>query len=222
MTTLRNVPAWFAAQLAETVEWCQERVDSSDPERCLRSTALQPQLGRHEGNVTALWVGPQMVEGVVQRRRQLLAATGWQGNDSPGLRGGQLLLCAYEYTNHNGLTAAETSGFLDDHDVPPWDTWVGEVAGLPGSDPPATWGGTWPPTLMSSLSLGNRPPHSGLLVCWIPSAFIAAVQSGIDIECIGMLCWAGKLVEGGGAGPRFDRVVPEWLLRLAAETQVAE
>jgi hypothetical protein len=179
-TSTHDMPGWFTAQLAETVEWCQGRVDLSDPERCLRSPKLRPQLGPHDGTATALWVNPEMVEGVVQRRRQLLAERGWLGsNELPVLRGGQLLLCAYEYTNHNGATAAETSGFLDDHDVPPWDTWIGEVAGLPGSDPPGTWGGTGPPTLMSALSLGTRPPHSGMLVCWIPSVFIDVVQGGL-------------------------------------------
>jgi hypothetical protein len=214
----RDLPDWFAAQLGETVEWCQDRADIVDPEHCLRSSELQPELGPYDGSVTALWVNSEMIEGVVQRRKQLLRSRGWSGSNdlTAAMRGGRLLLCAYEYTNHNGATAGDTSGFFDDHDVPPWDTWVGEVAGLPGRDPPGTWGGTWPPTLRSTLSMGKEPPHNGLLVCWIPPAFIDAGQRALAVECVGMVCWAGEPIESGGAGPRLDHVVPEWLVRFAA------
>ena len=212
-----DVPDWFAAQLAETVEWCRDRANIVDPEHCLRSPELQPDLGPYDGSVTALWVNPEMIEGVVQRRKQLLRSRGWRGSHAfPAKLGGRLLLCAHEYTNHNGATAGDTAGFFDDHDVPPWDTWIGEVAGLPGNDPVGTWGGIWPPTLRSTLSMGKEPPHTGLLVCWIPPAFVDAGQRALAVECVGMLSWAGEPIESGGAGPRFDRVVPEWLVRLAA------
>lgn len=212
----RDVPDWFAAQLAETIEWCRGRAIIDDPQHCLRSSNLQPELGPYDGSVTALWVNPEMVEGVVQRRKRLLRARGWDGSHGlPAIQDGRLLLCAYEYTNHNGATACDTSGFFDDHDAPPWDTWIGEVAGLTGHDTPGTWGGTWPPTLRSTLSMGKEPPHSGLLACWIPPAFIDAGQRALAVECVGMLCWAGVPIESGGAGPRFDHVVPEWLVRFA-------
>jgi hypothetical protein len=213
----RDVPDWFAAQLAETICWCNDRANVLDAQHCLRSPELQPDLGPHDGSFTALWVNREMIDDVVQRRRQVLRSREGNGSHSPSeMRSGRLLLCAYEYTNHNGLTAGQTAGFFDEHDVPPWDTWVGEVAGLSAHDEPATWGSTWPPTLPSMLSMGERQPHSGLLVCWVPPAFIEAGQRALEVECVGMLCWADDPISRSVIGPRFDRVVPEWLVGFTA------
>lgn len=182
----------------------------------MRSPELRPDLEAYSSDDRAICVHPAMIRDLA-RKRQVALSLGKHIVDS-ALRPeafGRLLVCAYDYTNHNGATAKETEYFLDEHDVPPWDSWVGEVRGLGSASASGTWGGTWPPTLGSTL--GEAPPNQGLLVCWIPAEFMANVERGLEVECIGMLCWADTPVRGGAAGPDFDSVVPSWLTALALQ-----
>jgi hypothetical protein len=128
---------------------------------------------------------------------------------------GRLLVSAYDYTNSNGATAGYTGYFLDENDVPPWDIWVGEVQGLGQATAPGTSGGMWPPTLDSTLN--DKPPNQGLLVSWVPGEFIGVVEQGLEVECMGMMCWADTAVRDGGAAPDFSAVVPTWLKHLAVQ-----
>lgn len=207
-------PFWFFQQLAETQRWRQSRAMSQDLEHCLRSPELRPALEMYYSNDRAIWVQTEMIREVTAQRKAKLA----QGNEGRGLSShlasdGRLLLCAYDYTNHNGATAAATDLFFDEHDVPPWDTWVGEVMGLGSAQAPGIWGGEWPPTLDSTV--GQAPPNQGLLVCWIPTEFVRIVERALEIECVGMLCWADAPIRGGAAGPDFGSVVPSWLREFA-------
>jgi hypothetical protein len=209
-------PDWFVKQLAESRLWCQPRARVGDPELCLRSSDLRPDLETYYSEDRAIWVHPAMIREVVHKRHIALASR-HQRVELVDLTGatGRLLLCAYDYTNHNGATADETSYFLDDHDVPPWDSWVAEVQGLGKASSPAAMGGAWPPTLDSTL--GREPPNQGLLVSWIPAEFIGLVERGLEVECVGMLCWADTPRRGGAAGPDFAAVIPRWLTALALQ-----
>ena len=128
---------------------------------------------------------------------------------------GRLLVSAYDYTNFNGATAGQTGYFLDENDVPPWDSWVGEVQGLGNAPAPGTWGGTWPPTAESWLN--GKPPNQGLLVSWVPAEFIGVVERGLEVECMGMMCWADTAVRIGTGAPDFNAVVPTWLKHLSLQ-----
>ena len=52
-------------------------------------------------------------------------------------------------------------------------------------------------------------------MCWIPNEFVRIVERAIEIECVGMLCWADVPARGGEAGPDFGSVIPHWLSELA-------
>jgi hypothetical protein len=201
------VPAAFRRQLAETIEWCVVRATEGGPDR-LRSQELRPDTAREESSAQALCVSSELITGVVETRRRVLAELGWAVTvGATNLAGGRLLVSAYEYTNHNGASAGATGDYLDEDDVPPWDTWIGEVAGLQGGED------DWPPTLASHL--GDGPPNRGLLVSWVPRAFIPVIQAGLEVECMGMLCWADQPSEGHGGSPRFGQILPRWLCQLA-------
>ncbi len=156
-----EVPAWFAAQLRETVEFCLPRVRVDDPIWCLRSTELTP-----PGYEDREWIDrppglePKTVQAVIDKRKLALADPG-RTVEAGQLHGGRLLLSAHEASNDNGLTASISGYYFDDSDVPPWDTWI---CVLPGDD--------------------------SLLVAWVPSEFQEIVQESIANECIGMLAWA--------------------------------
>ena len=207
-------PEWFLRQLAETRLWCQARANVDDPEHCLRSSELRPVLEANGSEDRAIWLHPKMIGDVARRRHIALSSSGVKDDSMSTVEAtGRVLLCAYDYTNHNAATAVTTNYFLDEHDVPPWDCWVGEVRGLGSASAPGSIGEAWPPTLDSTL--GQKPPNQGLLVCWIPTEFIGVVDRGLEVECIGMLCWADMPVRGGAAGPDFDSVIPTWLRGLA-------
>lgn len=122
------------------------------------------------------------------------------------------MLCAYDYTNHNGVTAHTTGYFLDNNDVPPWDTWVAGVTGLPACDSSGNRDDCWPPTLSATLEGGKR--NRDLLVSWIPQQFASVINQAIEAECIGMIVWADDLRPNNGTGPRWQDIVPDWLRNI--------
>src|SRR5215467_3527637 len=94
-------PKWFLRQLAETCVWCQERTDITDPEHCLRSLELRPDLTAYRSEDRAIWVHSEMIREVARRRRIAL----WSGpivKAAQAFEGlGRLLVSAYDYTNSN-------------------------------------------------------------------------------------------------------------------------
>jgi hypothetical protein len=204
-----KAPFWFLQQLAETIVWCHVRADLGDPEHCLRSSELQPDFEGDGSDARDFWPSPELIVEVVEKRHTILYQESQHTVPVSSIWArGRLLVSAYPYSNHNGATAHESDFFFNHNDVPPWDTWVAEVEGLPGEDAP----GAWPPTLASKMSDGE--PHRGLLVSWIPEVFIPVASKAIELEVIGMLCWADEPPGARRAGPRFDLVIPDWLRNL--------
>lgn len=200
-------PAWFHRQFAETLAWCSGRASLDDPEQCLRSRELQPSFGSSPEGARWLEVDPGMIETLVRTRRSLLAASGSPGGSCPPYEKGRLLACQYECTNFNGITAHNSGYYFDNNDVPPWDTWVGEVVGEGPSERTST---SWRLAIRAFREM--VPPDWGmrLLVAWVPEPFAPRVTAAIDCECAGMLWWADDPVEQYPA-------VPEWLREFAGQ-----
>jgi len=208
-----QAPFWFLQQLAETIVWCHVRADADDPEHCLRSVELKPDFEKDDSDARDLWPSPESIAEVVEKRHTILYQKSQNTVPASSIWArGRLLVSAYQYSNHNGYTGHETGYFFNDNDVPPWDTWVGEVEGLPGEDAPGTPHGAWPRNVVSGLS--GTDPHRGLLVSWIPEVFVPLVSKAIELEVKGMLCWSDEPRAGTGGAPRFDLVIPEWLRNL--------
>ena len=134
----------FKQSLAETIAWCAPRASLADPVFCLRASALWPAI-RHkdfydEGalHVDNTWKDfldtlsiektATAVDTLIRERGELLQS----GNSlssaiTEGLAGGRLLLSAPDYGFFDGASKAESCGFIDDGDTPPWDTWVSFV-----------------------------------------------------------------------------------------------
>jgi hypothetical protein len=121
-------------------------------------------------------------------------------------------LCAYDYTNHNALTERETDGYFDEHDNPPWDTWVCEVPCLSGESSKPGYGESWPPNIGSILD--HEGPFEVILATWVPKIFVAAVDRAIAVECVGMLLWAGSEYPESPLAPKYKEVLPLWLQEL--------
>lgn len=93
-----------------------------------------------------------------------------------------------------------TGGYLDELDVPPWDTWVAEVQGVQRA---------LPPTIISYVYGGE--PNRGVLVAWVPREFVPLIDLAMDEECMGMLCGADTPAATGPGDLTFADIIPTWL-----------
>jgi hypothetical protein len=61
------------------------------------------------------------------------------------------------------------------------------------------------------------PLNRGILIAWIPRLFVPLAEKGIQTECMGMLGWLDEPSRSVGGAPRWECVLPSWLLRVAQE-----
>jgi hypothetical protein len=158
--------------LLEAVAWTSEHADPDDPAHCLRSPPLAPYIFNDSRYHT--------VNDVVTARHLELEATGrvpriggrfdalvevaalGLADVAPLVSEGLLLVWERDTTIDDGAGQAETRGYLDESDMPPWDTWVAYVDGS---------------------------SHPGCLVSWVPPPFIPAVDNAIQVNAYGALYW---------------------------------
>jgi len=79
-----------------------------------------------------------------------------------------LLVYFPDFELADGAAEAETDGFFDVNDTPPWDTWVALF-----SDPELT-------------GAGSRAVY---LVSWVPESLIAVVQRGLEVSMTDCIAW---------------------------------
>jgi hypothetical protein len=105
----------FERRLAETVAWCEPQARASDPATSLRSDSLRPRVLEIDR--------PSIVRNVADARaRSLLVRDGRGDRMTSGLAGGRLLAYFPDDDLSDGAAEAETNGFFDVHNTPPWDT----------------------------------------------------------------------------------------------------
>lgn len=118
--------AAFRQSLAETIAWCTARATLSDPQRCLRTPALESGNLYHGLSFTERQA---CVATVIQARSRLLHAAGVSPlAPASDLAGGRLLLFDPNGSLSDGAAAIGSQQFFDDDNVPPWDCWVLYVA----------------------------------------------------------------------------------------------
>ena len=152
---------WFELALAQTIAWCAPRADPHDPANSLRSTGLRPKVLGNDRQLE--------VSGVVASRRHcdpaVEAATEVQ--TAADLQGGRLLVYFPDEELSDGAAEAESAGFFDVFNAPPWDTWV-----------------AW---LDDDRSGAARRYSGPYLVSWVPPSFLDLAAAGIFVnpeECI--------------------------------------
>lgn len=199
----------FLSSLKDTIEWCKGKVDVGQPKVCLRSDRQREIILSHGEDPDAIWISSQLIADVLIARGKIK-----QENVEKPLDG-RVLFCAYDYTNHNGLTDDETDGYFDEHDSPPWDTWICEIPCNHGNSKKSGYGESWPPNITSIFSEGG--PEELILAAWVPSGFIDVVQQAIDIECCGMIFWADSEYPESPLSPKYQEVIPQWLKEMYIE-----
>ncbi len=75
-----------------------------------------------------------------------------------------MLLFEYDRSTCVGAPEYGSDRFFNECDVPPWDTWVGE------------------------LSI----EHRDVLIAWVPPEFVALAIGGIEEDAYGLFHWADK------------------------------
>lgn len=139
----------FWESLAKTIAWCLPKADLTNPALCLRSPDSRPRLfttGHLNTTAEAL-------------RHRYGAPPPVAPRD---LCGGRLLIYWPDMDLADGAAEAESRGFLDVNNTPPWDTWVAFV---------------------------HYPDNSeqSYLVAWVPPEFIRLADAGIQVipeECV--------------------------------------
>lgn len=146
----------FRERLAETISWCQRRVALGKLPESLRSPALAPPPA-------TAW--PTTIRAVAEARLRLLGRS-WRRSLDP--LGGGLLFVYFPTPPHSGgRAAAASSGYLDERDTPPWDTWVAYVEETRRSYVVA-WA---PPAALPFLTAATRIPNTSIR--WLDSSGLA-------------------------------------------------
>jgi len=81
------------------------------------------------------------------------------------LEGGRLLVYFPDLDLADGAAEAESRGYFDVNNAPPWDTWIALVLD----------------------AVGNA--KSPYLVSWVPEEFLDAAQRGIDVNPEQCILW---------------------------------
>ncbi len=131
----------------EIAAWCAHRGRHDDPAQSLRTQALRPshllttplerrlEAARRRRDYTQhefLHVGAErdaIIDVVSRKRAEFLRAEGHYPSEmSCDLAGGRLLM-SEDSSVWDGASQAESKGFFDEDDRPPWDTWLCYVQG---------------------------------------------------------------------------------------------
>jgi hypothetical protein len=106
-------PETLWLRLAETIAWCEPRVDLASPDRCLRSPETRPRV-----------MQPSYAAGV----RNVADNRQWALRPCPDprrdLAGGRILVYGPDEELADGAAEFETRGFFDVNNCPPRDTWL--------------------------------------------------------------------------------------------------
>ena len=143
-------------RLAQTIAWCRLRLRTGESAgAALRSEDLRPRV-LEENRASA-------VNSVLGLRERYLTTRPASIRTIDDLEGGRLLLYFPDEDLACGAAAAETHGFFDVNNTPPWDTWVGLFRD------------------------GGFDVGADYLVSWKP--LVAMVSRGIDVNPEGCRGW---------------------------------
>jgi hypothetical protein len=142
-------------RLAETILWCAPRANRTEPSTCLRSADIRPRTLQPSYSAG--------VNDVAANRRLCLRQRVDPRRD---LAGGRILVYGPDEELSDGAAEAETAGYLDVNNCPPWDTWISLTQFSDGAS--------------------GRAAH---LFSWVPPVFLDDVQRGIEVNPEQCIMW---------------------------------
>jgi hypothetical protein len=143
-----NKPFWNS--LAATIAWCMPKVDVTTPGTCLRTAHTRPRL---------------FTRGYFDTVSEALRHRYPRPKEVPmdkDLERGRLLVYFPDLDLCDGAAEAESRGFLDVNNAPPWDTWIAMIA-------------------------DRRAKCGPCLIAWVPPEFLQLADAGVQVnpeECV--------------------------------------
>jgi hypothetical protein len=156
----------FIERLTETILWCREAGSLREPKTSLRN--FKPP------DLTSQW---RQVSSVATSRR-LRSSREWQLPAITGLHGGRLLVYFPEDNLSDGVAEAESLGFFDTDNIPPYDTWVWMVRNIR-------------PFKYKDGTPGEM--EANYLVAWVPPEFMRLASGGVDVNPEQCIVWLDTL-----------------------------
>ena len=152
----------FKRLVAETAAWCLPRTSRPDPKRSLRTLPLNT-----SPNLTVIKhrERDEIVQSLFVERSRLLALEN-VSNKTDAWLSGRLLICYPEASVWDGAANPVSEGFVDDDDLPAWNTWCYH---------------------------GIDNEQSSFLISWVPPAFIDLAQKAIEYCPTSCIKWASNV-----------------------------
>jgi hypothetical protein len=153
--TIDKVP--FDVRLTETIEFCAPRASVDDPVGCLRIDGLRPFPHTRDRGASVVYVADS-------RHSPVYAPKAKPAVGRSDLLQGRLLVYFPDLDLSDGAAEAESRGFLDVYNSPPWATWIAHRS----DDREDT-------------------TTDSYLISWVPPCFVDGVSAGIRVnpeECI--------------------------------------
>ena len=152
----------FEIRLAETIEWCQNRASADDPQKSLRSNALQPPLLYN-------WSRRETVLQIVRGRGSYLSSQAILSvTSNKQLQGGKLLAYFPDADLNDGAAEVASNGFFNGYNEPAWDTWV---------------------SLFYDPTNAQGTCYSTMLVSWVPPVLLEFAEFGIAVNPEACIAW---------------------------------
>ena len=158
----------FQTRLAQAIAWCQPRADAAAASTSLRSERFRPRILEIDRAAVVRDVAHSRSYDPVARAAVPVSAT-------EDLLGGKLLVYFPDMELADGAAEAETMGFFDVNDAPPWDTWV---------------------ALFSDLEPIGEADRAVYLVSWVPATLTSLVQRGLDVSMTECIAWLERTNTG--------------------------
>jgi hypothetical protein len=160
----------FEVRLSQTIAWCAVYAEVKDPARSLRHDELNPRLlerNRSEVVRHALRTREQIARGRVRAIEIQSARAAVIADD---VKGGRLLVYFPDAEIADGASEEASLGFLDVHDAPPIDTWVGLFRD-------------------ERINTDTHPERYEFLLSWVPTDFVPLVEDGLAVNAVDSIVW---------------------------------
>lgn len=145
----------------EAIAWCSVKADCLNAEASTRSKELESLAFNMEYGKSSTNERKDIITKIFSSRRKILAEENIPVNyQNADICGGEILAYEIDQTDSCGLSPPESGGFIDDDDMPGWDTWF-----------------------HSSIHKNG----DFVIYSWVPPSFIELAQGAIDtnpVDCI--------------------------------------
>ena len=166
----------FLGLLAETIAWCARKGDPANAKGSLRT---------FEPKYCHLTSRELQVSDVCSQRLDRLRSLGeYPSGLEKSLGGGRLLAYFPDDNLAHGLAEAESDGFFDGENIPPYDTWLWFDRYARSREFSAKPGG---------FSDGTNGEEMSYLVSWVPPGFMKLAERGVDADPMPCIAWLDTL-----------------------------